>query len=80
MANAPYEMPMQYLGFSGGGFDTIRVRDATAISPGGDPMTALTLDSIELNGIASVPEPGTLALLGIAGLAGAATRRRGRQR
>lgn len=78
LANTTSTMPMGYLGFSGGGFDTIRLRDGFGpfqFDDGG--ANALHVDSIELaRGGNTVPEPGTLALLAIAGLAGAATRRR----
>lgn len=63
-----------YLGFSGGGFDTIRLADSDAGSYTGTVTDghyqALALDSIELAGGTNVvPEPGSLALLA-AGFAG----------
>jgi hypothetical protein len=70
-----------YLGFSGGGFDTIRLRDANT---GGGTVTdgsfnALALDNIETSG--AVPEPSTLVLWSGLGAVGAvmAWRRRKRQ-
>ena len=62
-------LPLDYLGFSGGGFDTVLVRD-TLEGPGPNggsffdgTNNALALDSIET---LAVPEPSTLGLLGIA--------------
>lgn len=59
------ESGLNYLGFSGGGFDTVRLRDT-----GGGPGTvtdgtfqALAIDSIET--LNEVPEPSTLALLAL---------------
>lgn len=68
-----------YLGFSGGGFDTILVRSGVSGSTTfyDSTFNALVVDSIETQGdaqISSVPEPSIIALLGI-GLAGAARRR-----
>lgn len=67
-----YARKLQFLGFSGGGFDTIRVSDnkATENPTGFDGRYSLfALDSIELTG--AIPEPATWLLMGL-GLAGAA--------
>ncbi len=53
-----------YIGFSGGGFDQIRLRNTFSSGNFGDgALNALAIDNIELSG--TVPEPGTLALLGL---------------
>ena len=70
----------RYLGFSGGGFDEIRVRDGSDPS-GWTPGTfnALAIDSIETAGAAVIiPEPLTMLGIaaGIAGLGGYIRRRR----
>ena len=61
-----------YIGFTGGGFDQIRLLSTNGVTPGffGDgTFQALSIDNIELSGIGTVPEPTSLALLGL-GLAG----------
>jgi hypothetical protein len=72
---------VNYIGFSGGGFDTILVRDSFA-SIGGTVtdghIQALTIDNIETQNIASsgsgsvgieaTPEPSSIALLAIGGI------------
>jgi hypothetical protein len=58
---------LDYLGFSGGGFDTIWLRDTLAtgfFSFGDNYQNALNLDSIELAEARPIPEPTTVALLG----------------
>jgi len=58
---------MDYLGFSGGGFDTIWLRDAETIfgdsSFGSGVRNGLTLDSIEIQSVAQVPEPNILYMI-----------------
>jgi len=72
----PNGLVNSYLGFGGGGFDEIRLRNTTP----SDPRNALAIDSIEFRGaaVAAVPEPGSLALLGL-GLAGLAAIRKRKQ-
>ena len=58
----------QYLGFSGGGFDEIRIRDGevqVTSSMLDGTRNALAIDSIELS---IIPEPSTLFLLGMGGI------------
>ena len=55
-----------YIGFSGGGFDQIRLHNTLSSGSFGDgALSALATDNIELSGTAPVLEPGTLALLGL---------------
>ena len=75
-----YDGGPDYLGFSGGGFDTIRVRSATrhggTVTDAGH--NALAIDNIETQS-AAVPEPSTLVVfssLSLTGIAAAAFRRR----
>lgn len=67
-----------YLGFSGGGFDLIRIRDNHG---GGGAVTdgtfqALAIDNIETLDASAVPEPGSMALFGLGSLGIVAARRR----
>jgi PEP-CTERM motif-containing protein len=66
----------EYIGFSGGGYDTIRIRDpwwgGTNVYDG---HTTLTLDALETRS-AQIPEPATLALIGTAFVALGFARRR----
>lgn len=77
----------QYLGFSGGGFDTVRIADCggecdpntTTFTDG--HLNALAVDSIEVIGVTTggtVPEPGSMILVVTGGLIGLALRRRQR--
>lgn len=64
-----------YLGFSGGGFDEIRLSDTT---PGSGSQNAFAIDAIEI-AASPIPEPATFALFGVVaglGLGGYALRRR----
>jgi hypothetical protein len=70
-----------YLGFSGGGFDAIRLRDS--ISGGGmvtdGAIQALSIDGIETLDVSAVPEPSSIVLIGIGSIVtglGAIRRRR----
>lgn len=64
-----------YIGFSGGGFDTINIRDNWQDGSGVyGQHTALALDALETSG-SPIPEPGVLALMGL-GLAGIAFARK----
>lgn len=74
---------VNYLGFSGGGFDTILLRDSFGGGSVRDgTYQALAIDNIETQGTieggsAAVPEPSSIALF-LAGLAGFAAMRRRR--
>lgn len=70
-------MAGNYLGFSGGGFDTILLTDncCGAVDVTGGVLQALVVDSIETAG-GTVPEPESLALFGIGFLGLAISRRR----
>lgn len=66
----------KYLGFGGGGFDTILLRDSvTGLGFGRGSRNALALDAIE---ISAVPDPSSNALmaLGLVAVASVARRRR----
>jgi len=64
-----------YLGFTGGGFDTVRLRARPEGFVGGfgnGDFQAMAIDNIELANLSqSVPEPGSLALASLALLAAA---------
>ncbi len=74
----PGASDFRYLGFSGGGFDTILLADGFgSFSVTDGHHNALTVDAIEITG--AIPEPSTYALmaLGLAAVGGLARRRRG---
>ena len=72
--------PFQYIGFSGGEYDTIRLRDnyRGGTSFYGVSGNTLILDALETAGISPVPEPSVLLLFGIGllGLIGVRWRRK----
>ncbi|MEW5801946.1 MAG: PEP-CTERM sorting domain-containing protein [bacterium] len=74
----------QYLGFGGGGFDEILVRDGSnaGITVMDGTLNALAIDSIELYTSAPVPEPSTCLLLlsGLLGIAGIKKKYRGQKK
>jgi hypothetical protein len=79
--SAPLTGGANYLGFSGGGFDTIRLRDTQAGAGGSvtdGSYQGLAVDNIEIQGANVAPEPSSLALLGLgaAGLLDYAGKRR----
>lgn len=77
VASGTSSLSSQYLGFSGGGFDTIRLRDDGGGSNSdvtNGTFQALAIDSIEVRDTA-VPEPASLGLLGL-GLVGLGVVRR----
>lgn len=68
-----------YLGFEGGGFDTILLRDGIAgLSVKDGTHNALAIDAIEVRASQQVPEPASMALVAL-GLAGLGIMRRKRQ-
>ena len=73
-----HQSSAHYIGFSGGGFDTILLRDGN--NPWGTfydgTSNALVLDSIELFNSSPVPEPATMLLLGSGLLGFAVTRKK----
>lgn len=62
----PHTRSAQYLGFSGGGFDFIRLRDGSGAETSGFldfSRNHLVVDSIELRDVAApIPEPSTILL------------------
>jgi len=66
-----HSLSFSYLGFLGGGFDEIRLRDAAISSAkfNDGSFNALALDSIELRDVSAVPLPAALPLF-LTGLAG----------
>lgn len=70
-----HQSAFHYLGFEGGGFDTIRLWDGANGSS--VPINALFLDAIETRTpVPAVPEPDTYAMLGLGLLVLGATRYR----
>jgi hypothetical protein len=70
-----------YLGFSGGGFDEILLRNGDVGAVTNGSLNGLAIDAIETsNSLSATPEPASLILLGtgIAGMAGYGWRRRKR--
>ncbi len=68
-----HQSAFHYLGFVGGGFDTIRLWDGA--NGANVPINALFLDAIETRTqVSTVPEPGTFTVLGLGLLALGATR------
>jgi hypothetical protein len=77
-SSVAHQVSFHYLGFEGGGFDTIFLRDGpVGQSVGNGTHNALTVDAIEVS-VSSVPEPGTWLLMGtgLVGLLGYGWRRR----
>lgn len=64
------------IGFSGGGFDEVLLRAGTGGSFGDGAFQALEIDSIKVGEASTVPEPASLALVGLSLLALSAQRRR----
>ena len=68
-----HSLAFSYLGFLGGGFDEIRLRDAATPDASflDGSLNALTIESVELRNVSAVPLPAALPLFlsGLTGLA-----------
>jgi hypothetical protein len=68
-----------YLGFSGGGFDSVRVRQAMLDDTGtvtDGTLQALAIDNVETHDVGAVPEPSSLVLFAAGALLGCVSYRR----
>lgn len=68
------------IGFSGGGFDEVLLRGGSGGSFGDGAFQALEIDSIKAGAANTVPEPASVALVGLSLLALRAQRRRAAQK